>query len=99
MNDNRDPSDGWAPRPSPRRVAPDAHSQAALLLAESTLHALVEAGALTFAQAIDAVRTASEVQMEAAGEMVEPVDRMQQALALLAGIERSLLAAVPGEAA
>lgn len=77
-------------RPSPRRDEPDAHGQAALLLAESVLHALIEAKALTLDQAIDAVRTASEVKVEVAQETGESNARMRESLALLSGIGLSL---------
>lgn len=88
--------DGSDFQPSPRRVEPDAHGQAALLLAESILHALVEANAFTVAEAIDVIRIASDVKVEVANLTGESEGRMRQSLGLLAGIERSLTAGRDG---
>lgn len=71
---------------------PDAHGQAALLLAESTLHMLVEADALTVSQAVEVVRTAYEVKIEVATMAGESEGRMQASLDLLERIERSIAA-------
>ena len=71
---------------------PDAHGQAALLLAESILHALVEARVLTAAQAISVVATASEVKTEVATLAGESSARMHASLRLLAAIEKSFSA-------
>ena len=48
------------------RAQPDASGQAALLLAETMLHILVEAGVLTREQALEVVQTAAEVKGEGA---------------------------------
>ena len=90
MQDDNEPRDGDGTRPSPRRLEPDAHGQAALLLVESMLHVLVEARALTLDQAVDAVRTASEVKVEVAAETGESNGRMRESLALLSGIAQTL---------
>lgn len=71
------------------RSDPDPHGQAALLLAESTLHLLVESGVLTAAQALDAVRTAAVVKKEVAEEEGESAAVLQESLMLLLRIERS----------
>lgn len=76
--------------PEPPLPIPDAHGQAALLLAESTLHALVEVSALTRPQAVEVVRTAKEVKIEVAALLGEPKQIMRESLSLLSGIERSL---------
>ena len=68
---------------------PDAHGQAALMLAESTLHALVEKGLLTNTDAMQAVRTAAEVKAEVATAAGESRARMLASLALLSHIEAS----------
>lgn len=75
-----------------RRDEPDAHGQAALLLAESTLHALVEAKALTVGEAIAVVDTAAaaEVKVEVAEAAAESRPTMEHSLALLASISQSL---------
>lgn len=75
---------------SPRPLEPDAHGQAALILAESILHALVATGSLTLDQAIEAVRTACEVKIEVADEIGESAGRMRHSLSLLSQIEQSL---------
>ena len=82
--------DGMGARPSPRRPEPDAHGQAALLLAESILHTLIKAKVLTTAQAASSIRTACEVKEEVAQDTDESEGRMQESLNLLSGIERSL---------
>ena len=65
---------------------PDAHGQAALLLAESTLHALVENATLTVADAADVVRSAAEVKLEIVAFTGESEGRMQASLDLLNAI-------------
>ena len=78
------------PQPSAGRGEPDAHGQAALLLAESILHTLIETKVLTHAQAASAIQSACEIKQEIAEETREPASTMQRSLALLGGIERSL---------
>lgn len=68
------------------RSEPDAHGQAALLLAESILHALVESSTLTAAEASGVVRAAAEVKEEVAAFTGESCGRMQASLDLLSGI-------------
>lgn len=70
-------------------LEPDAHGQAALLLAESTLHMLVETGVMRNSQAIDVVRTAAEVKVEVAEAAGESDKRMQQSLTLLEKISET----------
>lgn len=65
---------------------PDAHGQAALLLAESTLHALVETGTLTNRQALSVIDTTCEVKTEVARRNGESSARMEESLALLRAI-------------
>lgn len=88
----QDDTDAGSPgdRSSHRRPEPDAYGQAALLLSESILHALIDAGTLTLAQANDAVRIACELKAELAEELGESGDRMRQSLGLLSGIGLSL---------
>ena len=64
-------------------VEPDAHGQAALLLAESTLHALVENATLTAGEAVDVVRSAAEVKVEIVAFTGESRAKMQASLDLL----------------
>ena len=72
------------------RAEPDAHGQAAFLLAESMLHMLVETGTFTTGQAMEAVEIASEVKVDVAAQTGESSARMNQSLALLATVSRSL---------
>lgn len=95
MYEFQDLAGALAPDPSSRPPGPDAHGQAALLLAESMLHALVEAGRLTRGQALDAVRTAVEVKEEVAEEAGESNTRMRASLDLLHAIEHSLASIDP----
>jgi len=76
--------------PTPLLEEPDAHGQAALLLAESTLHTLIEAGVLTNREAIMAVQSAAEVKIEVAAVTGESRGRMQESLDLLSRIEASI---------
>lgn len=80
INDNR-----GAPVPEP-----DAHGQAALLLAESTLHVLIENGTLTGMQALTAVQSAASIRIDGAAEADESPARLEKSLALLSRIAVSL---------
>lgn len=64
-------------------VEPDAHGQAALLLAESILHALVDTAVLTNAEAISVVTAATDVKREVAIASGESTGRMEESLGLL----------------
>jgi len=81
---------GDGPNYPPVLPEPDAHGQAALILAESILHMLVETRAVTLHQAIAAVQTATEVKADVAEEMGESSARMQHSLRLLTAIGHSL---------
>jgi len=67
----------------PRDTEPDAYGQAALLLTESLLHALVETASLSNADAIGVIRTAAEVKVEVAKAARETKARMHESLAVL----------------
>ena len=69
--------------PLPPSDEPDAHGQAALILIESILHALVEKDVLTTHEALDAIHTAHEVKTEIATRAHESESRMQESLELL----------------
>lgn len=71
---------------------PDAHGQAALLLAESTLHTLVERDVLTVAEAVAVVETAADVKVEVAEAAGESKARMHASLELLDRISNSFAA-------
>lgn len=81
--------------PSASHLEPDAHGQAALLLAESILHALVESKALTLEAALSVIETTCEVKVEVAEQAGESKGRMEASLALLQAISASF--AVDGE--
>ena len=69
---------------------PDAHGQAALILAESILHALVETKILTTQQALDVVHSAEEIKAEVAALSSESNTRMHESLELLKRIGYSI---------
>lgn len=75
--------------PTPLLEEPDAHGQAALLLAESTLHTLMEAGVLTNRDAVMTVQSAADVKVDVAAVTGESRGRMQQSLDLLSRIQAS----------
>ncbi len=77
-------------RPKPPVLEADAHGQAALMLAESTLHALMENGTFTTRQAVSVVTTAQELKTEFAHLAHESRARMQASLDLLNAIGGSL---------
>lgn len=83
------PHDGAQARPQPSDPEPDAHGQAALLLAESILHALVEKSTLSVPEAIAVVQIAAEVKVEVATLARESEGRMQASLDLLSRIAQS----------
>lgn len=74
----------------PIGAEPDAHGQAALMLAESMLHALMEVRTFTPAQALSVVATAQEIKIEFAHLAGESQSRMQASLDLLNKIAGSL---------
>lgn len=69
---------------------PDAHGQAALLLAESILHVLVETRTLSVNQALSVIETTCEVKIEVAESTGESNGRMHESLELLRAISSSL---------
>lgn len=83
-------NDNKAPRLPPPAGEPDAHGQAALILAESILHALIDVKTITTEQAIDVVRSAEEIKTEVAALSGESNSRMQESLELLKRIGMSL---------
>ncbi|UZK70198.1 hypothetical protein OKW76_03855 [Sphingomonas sp. S1-29] len=78
--------------PLPRVLEPDAHGQAALLLVESMLHALVEARVFTLGTALEVIQTTCEVKMEVAQLAGESKARMLESLDLLNAIYVSFAA-------
>lgn len=74
--------------------APDvgAQAQASLLLLESLIHSLLDNGALTKAQALEALTAAYDVKAESAATLPEPEDRLQRSLSILTRMRISLSA-------
>lgn len=83
-------NDNLAANLPPPTGEPDAHGQAALILAESILHALVETRTITTKQALDVVHSAEEIKTEVAALAGESETRMQESLELLKRIGLSL---------
>ena len=84
-NSTRDSSFGDDPHPQPA-----AQGQAALLLIESLIHSLLDNGALTKLQALEAVESAMQVKEESSGDGKEPRSTVQKSLGLLVSMQRSL---------
>lgn len=74
---------------------PDAHGQAALLLAESIIHTLIEAKILTATEAVATVQMAAEVKVEVAELAGESRERMEASLFLLETIAASFETDIP----
>jgi hypothetical protein len=75
---------------------PDAHGQAAMLLAESLLHGLIARSVITVGDAIEIVEVASEVKEEIADDLGDSPATMRKSLALLGSIRLSLKNDDPG---
>ena len=71
---------------------PDAHGQAALLLAESILHALVETNTISLEGALSVIETTCDVKTELAERTGESERRMNQSLGLLRKMSKSFAA-------
>ena len=76
----------WRP---PAMTEPDAHGQAALLLTESLIHALVDKAILTNAEAIEVIEIAQDVKLEVATSNGESARRTQESLDLLSRMAAS----------
>lgn len=77
------------------QLEPDAHGQAALLLAESILHALVESRTLSLADALSVIQTTCEVKIEVAEREGESSRRMHESLGLLLTMSKSFASDAP----
>lgn len=90
---NKSPGEGVPGAIDPTRsLGPDAHGQAALLLVESILHALVERRVLTPGDAITAIQIAAEVKRDLAAQTGEAMAARDESLGLLAAIKQSFAA-------
>lgn len=74
----------------PPRDDPDAHGQAALLLVEAMLHALIETNHFTVSHALSVVETAADVKIDVAEANGEASATMEHSLHLLQKIAHSL---------
>jgi hypothetical protein len=83
-------NDNPAVRLPPPAGEPDAHGQAALILAEAMLHALVDMKTMTTQQALDIVSSAEEIKTEVAALSGESETRMHESLELLKRIGISI---------
>jgi hypothetical protein len=75
-----------------RHPQPDAQGQAALLLIESLIHSLLDNGALTKPQALEAIESAMQVKGESASEEKEPTKTLKKSLRLLTSMQNSIQA-------
>lgn len=73
-----------------RHPQPDAQGQAALLLIESLIHSLLDNGALTKPQALEAIESAMQVKEESAAEEKEPSGTLRKSLSLLVNMQLSI---------
>lgn len=78
-----------SPAASPAKPEPDAYGQAALMLAESTLHALVDKSTFSASEAVTVLQVAAEVKQELAANTGESDSRLHESLNLLSAIQTS----------
>ena len=88
-NDNDKNGERMDGRPS-LWASPNGHGQAALLLVESMLHALIENGALSIEEAADVVDNARDVHIELGDELGDDWEARRAALAFLSSIALTL---------
>jgi hypothetical protein len=69
---------------------PDAHGQAAMLLVESLIHALIARSVISVGEAIEIVDVAADVKREIAADLGDSPATMSKSLSLLASISASL---------
>lgn len=84
VNDNNEAS------PFAGTKGPDAHGQAALLLVESLIHALIARSVINVEEAIEVVDIAADVKEDIAEALGEPPATLRQSLKLLQNIAGSL---------
>lgn len=73
-----------------RGTGPDPHGQAAMLLVESLIHALVENKVISLELAIEVVDLATEVKEAIADNLGDSPEALAKSLGLLNGLSRSL---------
>lgn len=82
--------DNDATLPTAKSGEPDAHGQAAMLLVESLLHALIAQSVLKLEEAIDLVGVAIDAKIEIAADLGNSDDTRDRSLALLTAIHQTL---------
>lgn len=82
--------DNDATLPTAMSGEPDAHGQAAMLLVESLLHALIAQSVLKLEEAIDLVGVAIDAKIEIAADLGNSDDTRDRSLALLTAIHQTL---------
>lgn len=75
----------------------DARGRAALLLSESMLHGLIARRILSESDAMDVIDTAIDIQRDMLAELTHQDSTMDQSLALLIDMQRSLRANLPND--
>lgn len=83
-------NDNDGSRPTTPPEIPDAYGQAAMLLVESLIHALIGRSVIGVQEAIELVTIAIDAKMEIASDRGENDDAADRALALLTAIRHSL---------
>ncbi|MEP9380359.1 hypothetical protein ABLE91_26910 [Aquabacter sp. CN5-332] len=83
---NKDPA-----RAAAQRSEPDAHGQAALLLVESLIHALIARALISAEDAVEIVGVATEVKAEIGADLGDSPATMEKSLTLLKSISASLM--------
>lgn len=81
-----------------RKTAPDAHGQAALLLVESLIHALIDHQTLSVREAMDALCIAIDARAEIALDADESRESSAKSLMLLNAIRQTLMIDLPASA-
>lgn len=74
---------------------PDAHGQAAMLLAESLIHGLIERKVLSVSDAIEIIEVATEVKSEVGPDMGDSPENLQKSINLPQAISASLRQDIP----
>jgi hypothetical protein len=83
-------NDNEGPRPTVRFDEPDAHGQAAILLVESLIHALVARSVISLEDAMEVITVALDVKTEIAVDLGDIDDTTDKSAALISRMLQSL---------
>lgn len=83
-------TDGRTTTPAIQQAEPDAHGQAAILLVESLIHALVARSVLSVSDAAGLIAIAMDAKKEISADRGESDDTRDRSLTLLSSILASL---------